>query len=237
MFNKKYSNQLSNYSRQILRGKKPFHNRFWILYIHKLKPEVSLLDVGCGEGFFLEYAEKYYEAVGVDVSEYAINRARKLCNKALLYVKDVTKLDLGARKFDVVTCFDVLEHLSQPDFVLRNLRRNVIKPDGLLILSVPNLKSLGRIWKGKNWHGYRDPTHVSLLSKEKWIIIVYNAGFQILDVFHDWLWDSPYFPKIPSFLQHLLFKFPSTIFFFLGGPFPERFGENLYIVATPNDEI
>jgi 2-polyprenyl-3-methyl-5-hydroxy-6-metoxy-1,4-benzoquinol methylase len=112
MFNKKYF--LSQYSHLILHDKR-FHNRFWILYLHKLKPEGSLLDAGCGEGFFLRYAEKYYKAVGVDISEYAINRARKLCKKALLYIQDVTKLDLGTLKFDIVTCFDVLEHLSQPD--------------------------------------------------------------------------------------------------------------------------
>jgi hypothetical protein len=63
--------------------------------------------------------------------------------------------------------------------------------------------------------------------------ILHDAGFQILDVFHDWLWDSPYFPIIPSLLQHFLFKFPSPIFFFLGIHSPERFGENIYIVATP----
>ena len=234
MFKEEYYIYLSNYPKQILKGEKPFHHRFWIRYIQKLKPKGKLLDLGCGEGFFLEHAEKYYETYGVDISEYAISSAKQRCKRSKLYVKDAeTRFDIC--QFDIIVCFDVLEHIEDPFLVMQECYR-ILRHKGLFIVSVPNTKSLGKFWKRENWHGKRDPTHVSLLPKEKWVKLLQDAGFQVLEIFFDYLWDSPYFRKIPAFLQHFLFKFPSTLFFFLGIRFPEKLGENVYIISIKNRE-
>ena len=154
-----------HYGKNILRGNKPLHTRFWIRYIRRLKPEGKLLELGCGEGFFLQKAERYYDASGVDISKYALDIARRKCKKAKLYLKDIRKLPFNARNWDIIVCFDLLEHLNEPRVVIRRCSE-VLRYQGLLIISVPNPRSLGRIWKRDGWHGFRDPSHVSLLPKE-----------------------------------------------------------------------
>jgi hypothetical protein len=106
----------------------------------------------------------------------------------------------------------------------------------LIIASVPNLESLGRRWKKQQWFGYRDPTHVSLLPNEEWRWLLQRNSFRILDTFYDGLCDSPYFNGIPTFVQHIFFKFLFTILFpllgALGIKLPMKWGENLILVAN-----
>lgn len=227
-FNKKYFTK--NYPQSLIDEKKKLNNKFWIRYLRRLKPNGKLLDIGCGEGFFLEVAQKHWETYGVDISEYAINKAKKRCKKTRLYVQDATKLDFDNNQFDIIVCFDVLEHLPEPKLCLLNCNR-ILKANGLLLISTPNLHSLGRIWKQKNWFGYRDSTHISILSKKVWIEFLAHSNFSILKIFYDWLWDSPYFSKAPVFLQHLIFKIPSTLLFCLGIHSTKVLGENLYITT------
>jgi SAM-dependent methyltransferase len=216
-----------------MHGKKPFKREFWLRYIRRLQPHGALLDLGCGKGFFLELAQKYYLTYGVDVSQCAINYASERCPSSELHVMDASHLDFDSHKFDIVVCFDVLEHVVEPYLVVGECRRTM-KKDGLFIMSVPNLNSFGRFLKQKDWFGYRDQTHVSLLSKVEWISLLENAGLRIIDLRYDGLWDSPYLRKLPTLPQHFFFKFLSTILFAIGFPFTEKFSENLCVVAQAN---
>lgn len=72
---------------------------------------------------------------------------------------------------------------------------------------------------------------MSLLSNEEWIEIVERNDFKIVDKFYDGLWDSPYFPGVPAFIQHLVFKIPFTLLFPLGLKLPAKLGENPVIVG------
>lgn len=76
----------------------------------------KILDVGCGTGLFVKLcSQQNVEAVGIDFSNTAIQVAKKL--KSNCYQQDFLK-DITASQFDVITMFDVLEHLSNPsDFV------------------------------------------------------------------------------------------------------------------------
>jgi len=234
LFGEEYFKRFS--SRSIAKGRKPFHTRFWLRYLRRLAPKGKLLELGCGEGFFLEHAEKHYETYGVDISEYAIKRAKTRCKNTKLYVKDARNLDFKDNQFDIIVSFDMLEHLQEPGSTIRESNR-ILKPKGLLLTSFPNTQSLGRSWKRENWFGYRDKTHVSLLSKAMWIKLLNAAGFQVLGVFYDGLWDSPYFSGIPTIAQHFFFKFPSTLLFYLGFHIPERFGETVYMVSVKQREL
>jgi methionine biosynthesis protein MetW len=103
-----------------------------------------VLDLGCGDGFVCEMLLKNNnEVVGVEVSEAAIKKAK---NKGIkVYDCDLSSdwSSLVEGKFDVVLAGEIIEHVFDTDKFLRNVR-SVLKEEGRLILSTPNLASLGR---------------------------------------------------------------------------------------------
>lgn len=96
-----------------------------------------LLDVGCGTGAFLGAASAHgFAAEGLEVSPKAAARARALGHRVTLFDGDLTRLPpLGA--FDVVSLWDVLEHLADPVAALAALKAN-LKPSGRLLLRTVN---------------------------------------------------------------------------------------------------
>jgi 2-polyprenyl-3-methyl-5-hydroxy-6-metoxy-1,4-benzoquinol methylase len=111
----------------------------------------DLLDVGCFKGFFLySAAHRGWETVGTEVSEPAVRFARQQLG---LRVELGDLLDLPhfeENRFDIITFFDVIEHLSRPDLYLHRAHR-LLRPGGLLYLETPNVRSLPRYLLGKKW--------------------------------------------------------------------------------------
>ena len=220
----------SNYDKMLFKGKKPFHYIFWRRKLNKLIKNGSLLDIGCGKGFFLEYMTKFYSTMGTDVSKYGVSESKKILGEVPLCVADATSLCFKHEIFDIVTAFDIIEHIGDPKQMFDECHR-VLKLNGLLVLTTPNTNSIGRKLKQDEWFGYRDPTHVSLLSPSEWTVLLEVSGFQVVDIYYGGLWDSPYFAKVPIFLQHIIFKYCSTILLYFGLTFPQKYGEDLYLVV------
>jgi len=162
----------------------------WVRILRGYKRTGRLLDVGCGEGYFLQYAEKYYDTYGSDVSEYCIREAKQRTDRTRLSVGSVTHIDYEDENFDMITCFDVLEHLDNPGAVIRECRR-VLKRGGVFVARVPNTLSPGCKWKKEDWFGYKDKTHVSLLSNEEWFEVFRKNDFEIVGVLLRWLVGYP----------------------------------------------
>jgi 2-polyprenyl-3-methyl-5-hydroxy-6-metoxy-1,4-benzoquinol methylase len=117
-------------------------NKFWVRYLKKLK-KGKLLDVGCGRGFFLKEAEKHYLTYGVDIDQYNIKMSTSNTPSSILFA-DVNDLSLfNDEFFDIVTCFDVLEHVAKPFFALKEIHR-VLKVGGISVITTPNVNSIGR---------------------------------------------------------------------------------------------
>lgn len=234
-YNKDYFVNL--YNNRLFKGYRPFHHMYWVRYLKKVKQNGKLLEIGCGGGFFLKWAEKYWDTYGIDISEYAILRARKKLKKTNLIIGDINNLTSYYKNnyFDIIVAFDVFEHLKEPDFVLNKILK-IIKNSGIFIITAPNLSSISLKWKGENWFGFRDKTHLSLLTNEEWLFLLRKNQFYIIEYFYDGLWDTPYFKNIPVFLQHLLIKIPSGILFGIV-KFPKKFSENICIVAIKKLKI
>lgn len=228
-YDKKYFEKTAEDVGLLLKERRPLWRR-WMKIIHKYKASGKLLDIGCGPGFFLEHAERYYDAHGMDVSEYAIREAKQRTQTAKLSVGDATNLHYENDYFDIVTCFDLLEHLPNPELALQEFYR-VLKNEGIRIIRVPNTSSLGARRKKEEWLGHRDKTHASLLSNEEGIDLLTENGFEIWEVFYDGLWDTPYFKGIPKLLQDIIIKFPLLTLFWLGIKFSKKYGENLCMIA------
>jgi SAM-dependent methyltransferase len=99
----------------------------------------TCLDVGCGDGgtagSWLQPRVRSY--VGVDISGNAVRRARKM-GLGVAHIEDASSLPFGPASFDTVLCLEVLEHLMQPQAAVAEILR-VLKPGGLLLVSVPNV--------------------------------------------------------------------------------------------------
>lgn len=139
----------------------------------------KLLDVGCGYGYFLKMASSFgFKTYGIDISQYAIRRARKMVKADFLLGDVQNDLLFMDGVFDVVTMFDVIEHLQKPYAALREIHR-VLKPRGVFIITTPNLDSLSRRIMGGKWIGFCDETHLIFFTVRELKYILNKAGFEV----------------------------------------------------------
>jgi len=100
----------------------------------------KVLDVGCGDGLFLEMLKQGgIEAVGVDISEEGIKKCKAKNLEVSLCDLSAGKLPFSDGEFDYVVMLDVLEHLYFPEQLLREAKRVSKK---YVVISVPNFSSL-----------------------------------------------------------------------------------------------
>jgi 2-polyprenyl-3-methyl-5-hydroxy-6-metoxy-1,4-benzoquinol methylase len=103
----------------------------------------SLLDVGCATGSFLSLARaKGWECRGVEVSPFAAARARERTG-CEIFCGELEEAPFAHDAFDVITMWDLLEHLPDPLGGLEKARA-LLKPSGLLLVNTPNENSLLR---------------------------------------------------------------------------------------------
>jgi 2-polyprenyl-3-methyl-5-hydroxy-6-metoxy-1,4-benzoquinol methylase len=140
----------------------------------------KLLDIGCGYGYFLKLASAFgFETYGIDISQHAIKQARKVVN-AKFFCSDIQDiLPFAANFFDIITMFDVIEHLEKPYSALQQIHR-VLKPRGIFIITTPNMNSLSRRTMGKKWIGFSDETHRIFYTIYSLEFILKTAGFKVL---------------------------------------------------------
>ena len=133
-----------NYLANVDYRKKRFAlERLDIIRRHLKKPATGarLLDVGCGTGWFLEVAkDQGYIVTGLEIGK---DLARYTSEKLEAKVHTVPLTELPATEvFDVITLFDVLEHVREPRLVLKSLREH-LNPGGIGLIFSPNLDSVG----------------------------------------------------------------------------------------------
>lgn len=119
----------------------------------------DLLDVGCATGFFLKAAvERGYNAHGVEISRYCVDHLVE--PKALVHCGTLEEARYPNAKFDLITLWDVLEHLKDPRAILAECAR-IARPGAGLVLMTPNIDGLmARIMRGR-WVCWEDP-HIHL---------------------------------------------------------------------------
>ena len=120
----------------------------------------KLLDIGAGTGDFLLTAkENGWNTIGLEPSEKA---------KAIAIIKgvefSVTTEELESHTFDVITMWHVLEHVPNLENQIKELKR-LAKPNGTIIIAVPNFKSYDAKYYGKFWAAYDVPIHFWHFSK------------------------------------------------------------------------
>lgn len=103
-----------------------------------LKKGGKVLDLGCGTGYGSAILGQMAKVTGLDQNQEAIEFAqKKYGSDAKFMVGDITHLQTPGHEFNLVCCFEVIEHLKNPEKMLREVKR-VLKPDGYFLLSTPN---------------------------------------------------------------------------------------------------
>lgn len=120
----------------------------------------NLLDIGAGTGDFLLTAKQNgWNTIGVEPSEKAKGIA---INKGIKF-SDSTQ-ELESHSFDVISMWHVLEHVPNLEIQIRELKR-LVKPNGTIIIAVPNYKSYDANYYGKFWAAFDVPIHFWHFSK------------------------------------------------------------------------
>jgi 2-polyprenyl-3-methyl-5-hydroxy-6-metoxy-1,4-benzoquinol methylase len=145
-------NKLYHLSRNIMLGKK-------YRMVNKVAKGKSLLDIGCGTGYFPAYMkQKGFKVAGVEVDPKAREFARSEFRLAV-YSPEAFLHDEIEGEFDVITLWHVLEHIHDFNLYLDKMLDHLEK-DGTLVIALPNCNSLDARFYKEYWAGYDVPRHL-----------------------------------------------------------------------------
>jgi SAM-dependent methyltransferase len=143
-----------------------------------------LLDYGCGTGALCNAALSYgLQPVGIESDANACGEAGANGRYPVYQrLEDLLASEPGIR-FDVITLWEVIEHLRMPWIDLANLRR-ILKTDGRLLVSTPNARGAKARLLGPRWDNYANPTHFYYFTRESLPFVLQQSGFSRVTVWN-----------------------------------------------------
>lgn len=157
--------------------------------INKHVSRGTILDIGCGTGEFLNYCkQKNWETFGIEPGLEARNFAEK--NYKLTVGTEEQIKEIADNSKDVITMWHVLEHVHQLNDRVMELKR-IIKPNGVVIIAVPNCSSYDAIYYKEHWAAYDLPRHLYHFTPKNIIELFQKHGFKNIEI-HPMKFDSFY---------------------------------------------
>ncbi|MDM8548998.1 class I SAM-dependent methyltransferase [Desulfobacterales bacterium HSG2] len=146
---------------------------------HSRRGQGRLLDIGCNEGQGLQiYKQNGFTAEGLELNERAASEAGK---RGFRVFTDPLETFHPEQLYDVVVLSHVLEHSVNPREMLTHAAR-ILKPDGQIWISCPNIESWQRGTFGRYWINWHVPFHIVHFSPEVLIKLLKDAGFHIINM-------------------------------------------------------
>jgi len=163
------------------------------------------LDIGCGRGFIVKLLEELGSyAVGLDISESLIKKAKGLS----VVLGDALEIPFKSLSFDLITCFETIEHIAKPELVINEICR-VLRPSGIFILTTPLKNPANNVidfLRGEK-------THISLMTPKD-LLRMQKKSFR--EISHKSLYILPLPPTIFSRYFHIKTKLLATHIWFCG---------------------
>ena len=139
-----------------------------------------ILDIGCAAGFFLKVMEgKGWETTGVEISALMADFARTELKLNNVFLGTLEDQQFEAESFDVITLWDVIEHLEDPRSVLAKTKL-LLKNDGIMVLETQNVESVFARLMGRRWHHYKFEEHLWHFSPKTLSALLALEGFAVV---------------------------------------------------------
>jgi len=170
-----------------------------------------VLEIGCASGYLTRELQKRGNTiVGVEINKNDAVQAEKYCTKIIIgdIEDENTRNKIGIKKFDVIILVGILEHLKNPELVLRDMSQR-LNPNGIVLLSVPNIVFLTNrlhYFLGRfdyTYTGIMDKTHLQFFTKKTFFQLIKTSGLKIIEFDY-----SGNFTQLPFYMQtfYPLFK-------------------------------
>ena len=166
-------------TRADIEGEWGFRWRYILSALQRYKATPKLLDVGAGNGYFVYLARTEFgmPAEGLEISAAEADYARDTFGIELLR----GDLSVVTDRYDVVTSFNVLEHVKEPTSLLEQMGER-LAPGGLLVVTTPNPTCIHRRLRGLNkWNMVCPPHHINLFTRAALQELLTRQGFDVLE--------------------------------------------------------
>jgi 2-polyprenyl-3-methyl-5-hydroxy-6-metoxy-1,4-benzoquinol methylase len=152
-------------------------------------PKGTLLDIGCGTGNFLSAVkENGWQTYGTEPDSGAREVASKRVGATVF--ESIFQADLGSRQYDIITMWHVLEHVHKLNETIDWLQ-NHLKPNGRIIIAVPNPQSYDATKYGRFWAAYDVPRHLYHFTRTTMKNLLQRHGLAVQRILPMWF-DSFY---------------------------------------------
>jgi 2-polyprenyl-3-methyl-5-hydroxy-6-metoxy-1,4-benzoquinol methylase len=171
------------------RDQKPeFEERAYRLHSLLGKSDARLLDIGCAIGNFLLVAQEHgFHGEGLELNELYIDYVRR--NRPLrIHQKTLEEMRYPDGSFDVVTLWDVLEHLPKPLETMKEVAR-IVAPGGLVGLSTINHECINEKILKHRWRYYQPPDHLCSFTPSLLRSLLKTSGFTIVHLQHHYMFE------------------------------------------------
>jgi len=157
-----------------------FTRWYGVIEPHLRKKSGIALDVGCASGILLDIMKKRnWQVKGIELD-------RAMCEKLKTRGFDVVDNPLeqyeSSEKLQLITIFDVFEHLPHPHLDFKKLHE-ILDDEGSIVLVTPNINSTQKKLFGKRWFQFKPREHISYFSPRTLAILAEKNGFKIVKTF------------------------------------------------------
>jgi len=143
----------------------------------KYRKTNKILDVGAGNGFFLEIAKaRGWDVYGTELTEQAVG----VCSSKGISMKQgcLDEINFEEESFDVITSFEVIEHITNPKTIVAEMYR-ILRKGGKCYITTPNFNSLLRYRLKENYDVIEYPNHLGYFTKKTLNKLFSEEGFSI----------------------------------------------------------
>lgn len=193
----------------------------FITLLHQYKKGGSVLEVGCGLGYFLSFLQRdsfCYDVYGVEISSFAQQISEERVGKGRIFSSfhDIKKKNM---RFDCIVFFDSMEHIADQDQLFDDIS-TVLHEAGIVLVIMPDASSWVARLFGRHWLEYKED-HVLFYTKKSFALQLQQKGYRLLLSQSTWKTVTLYYfisylsvfriPFVSSFLELVEKILPSFI--------------------------